>query len=182
MNTTLYMLYSQLFWPLLIAVLLFILNIFMNWVIFKKAGRPAWAAIVPFYSDYIIYEIFWGNGTLFLLPAGCTAMIFLPTIGSFFYVALVVIRALTMYKKCEAFGRGLDVAVGLFFLEPIFNILIAFKSGPYRGVPQDGFSYEQLNRKLGFDEWNRHESDAEKETRCGAEPSAFDEAESEREI
>lgn len=40
---------------LLIAYLVFYL--IGLWKLFKKAGRPGWAAIIPFYSDYVLIEM-----------------------------------------------------------------------------------------------------------------------------
>ena len=56
-------------------ILMFILVIFAicivmiiaEWKLFKKAGQPGWAAIVPFYNAYVLTKITWGNGWLFLL-------------------------------------------------------------------------------------------------------------------
>ena len=53
-------------------ILMFILVIFAicivmiiaEWKLFKKAGQPGWAAIVPFYNAYVLTKITWGNGWL----------------------------------------------------------------------------------------------------------------------
>ena len=39
-----------------------VLLIVAMWKIFQKAGKPGWAAIVPFYNSYVMYEITWGSG------------------------------------------------------------------------------------------------------------------------
>ncbi len=43
----------------LFVVATLILTIVGNWMLFKKAGRPGWAAIVPFYSVWLDYQIAW---------------------------------------------------------------------------------------------------------------------------
>ena len=78
---------------------------------FTKAGKPGWAAIVPFYNLYILFEITWGNGLLFLL-------MLIPIVNS-------IVAIITMVKLAKAFGKGGGFAVGLIFLSLIF-ILILF--------------------------------------------------------
>ena len=131
------------------AAILLIINVAAAWIIFRKARQPGWASIVPFYNDYITYKIFWGNGWMFLLPVACTVLSLIPAFGVLLGLAALVIRALTLYKKSESFEKGIGFAVGLFFIEPVFNAILAFGGSVYKGVPQDGFSYDQL--KVRFD-------------------------------
>ena len=115
-----------------------------NWKIFAKAGQPGWGSIIPFYANYIECKIFWGNGWLFLVPIACGLLNFLPLIGKLFAAVAIVFGFMTSFKKSESFGEGLGFAFGLFLLAPIFNMILAFGSYQYHGVPQDGTSYDQL--------------------------------------
>ena len=95
-------------------ILMFILVIFAicivmiiaEWKLFKKAGQPGWAAIVPFYNAYVLTKITWGNGWLFLLG-------FLP-LGN------IIFLIFTWIKLAKAFGKGGGYAAGLFFVPFIF--------------------------------------------------------------
>ena len=60
---------GMLYTMILLVIAYFVLKIVANWKIFEKAGQPGWASIVPFYSNYIEFNIYWGNGWLFLIPA-----------------------------------------------------------------------------------------------------------------
>ena len=71
----------------------------------------------------------------------------IPFWKGLFSLVAVVIYALTCYKKALAFGKGAGFAVGLFFLNPIFTMILAFGDYTYRGVPQDGTSYDQMKGK-----------------------------------
>ena len=57
--------FSLIFFAVELAIL--IVMIVATWKLYKKAGEPGWAAIVPFYNSYIMYKIsgkknlFWGN-------------------------------------------------------------------------------------------------------------------------
>ena len=79
-----------------------VLLIVAMWKIFQKAGKPGWAAIVPFYNSYVMYEITWGSGWRFL-------MLLIP-----FYNIILAIQ--TQVKLARAFGKSGGFAVGLIFL------------------------------------------------------------------
>lgn len=44
-----------------------ILIIIATWKLYEKAGEPGWASLVPFYRDYVMFKVSWGNGWYFLL-------------------------------------------------------------------------------------------------------------------
>ena len=52
---------GMLYTVILLVVAYFVLKIVANWKIFEKAGQPGWASIVPFYSNYIEFNIYWGK-------------------------------------------------------------------------------------------------------------------------
>ncbi len=129
----------------IISLALGVLLIVSMWMIFKKAGKPGWAAIVPFYNIYVEYEITWGSGWRFL-------MLLIP-----FYNIILAIQ--TQVKLAKAFGKGGGFAVGLIFLPYVFQPILAFSDAAYLGVPgkngyqqprQEGYapntgSYQQSN-------------------------------------
>ncbi|MEG2072803.1 MAG: DUF5684 domain-containing protein, partial [Oscillospiraceae bacterium] len=98
------------------------LTVVAKWFLYEKAGRAGWSAVIPFYTDYILYEITWGEGFLFFLH-------FIPIAG-------LVFDILTRVKLAGAFGKSGGWAVGLVFLNPIFISIMAFdKTVLYKGVP-----------------------------------------------
>lgn len=133
------------FWFVILAYSIF--NIVAGWKIFEKAGQPGWASIVPFYSSYIRYKIFWGNGWLFLIPVICTVLGGIPLLGTLLVIVGVIVNIVTLYKQSVAFGQGIGFTIGLFFLNPIFNMILAFGQYQYYGIPQDGYSYDQMKQK-----------------------------------
>ncbi len=134
---------------IVICVLILGIVITAEWRIFRKAGQPGWAAMIPFYNDYINYKIFWGNGQLFLLSLVLNVLGRLPVIGIIAFCASMALYAATQYKKSEAFGYGRPFAVGLLLCPMVFELILAFGKNEYLGVPQDGFSYDQLKEKYG---------------------------------
>ena len=134
---------------IIVCVVILVIVTVAEWRIFKKAGQPGWAAMIPFYNDYINYKIFWGNGFLFLLSLVLSVLCRLPVIGVLAVIADVIFYGATQYKKSEAFGHGLPFAVGLFICPLVFEMILAFGKDRYLGIPQDGFSYDQLKEKYG---------------------------------
>lgn len=105
-----------------IVLVISILTIVAFWKIFSKAGRPGWASIVPFYSQYCMFDIAWGNGWLFLLT-------FVPCVN-------FVIMIMLYLKLAKAFGKGTGFGIGLLFLNTIFVLILGFGGAQYIG-PQD---------------------------------------------
>ena len=118
----------------IISLALGVLLIVSMWMIFKKAGKPGWAAIVPFYNIYVEYEITWGSGWRFL-------MLLIP-----FYNIILAIQ--TQVKLAKAFGKGGGFAVGLIFLPYVFQPILAFSDAAYLGVP--GKNGYQQPRQEGY--------------------------------
>ncbi len=104
----------------IIGIACCVLVIVAMWKIFAKAGKPGWAAIVPFYNLYVLFEITWGSGIKFLL-------LLIP-------FANFVISIITMVKLAKVFGKGGGFAAGLIFLGPIFQLILAFGSAQYVGI------------------------------------------------
>lgn len=105
-----------------IALVICVLTIIAFWKVFTKAGKPGWASIIPFYSQYCMFDIAWGNGWLFLLT-------FVPCVN-------FVIMIMLYLKLAKAFGKGTGFGIGLIFLNTIFVLILGFSDAQYIG-PQD---------------------------------------------
>lgn len=98
------------FWILFMA--LSILMIVSLWKIFKKAGKPGWASIVPIYNIYIMCEIAEKEWWYVLLSC-------VPFVN--IYAMIVLYNG--MAKK---FGKGGGFVVGMFLLPVVFFPMLAF--------------------------------------------------------
>lgn len=108
-------------WMMLLSLAIGIFSIVCFWKIYSKANQPGWAAIVPFYDQYILYKITWGNGWFFLF--------------SFIPIANIVFGIITLVKLAKVFGKDGGWACGLIFLRPIFIAIMAFsKNIVYTGI------------------------------------------------
>lgn len=103
----------------LFAMAICVVTIVGMWKMFVKAGKPGWAAIVPFYNMYCLFDMAFGNGWLFLLT-------FVPC-------ANAIIIIILWFKLAKAFGQGVGFGFGLLFLNTIFMLILGFGSAEYVG-------------------------------------------------
>ena len=108
------------------SLVMFAYSVFLivcQWKMFEKAGQPGWAAIVPFYNTYKLFEISYGDGWKMLL-------LLIPIVNIF----VLIQQSL---KLAKAFGQSTAFGVGLIFLGPIFQTIIAFSKNIYYVGPFD---------------------------------------------
>src|SRR5947209_8410346 len=72
------------------------------WRTFEKAGKPGWAALVPFYNAWVAVEIV-------KKPAWWFIMLLIPLVG-------VVFAILICLEIAKCFGKGPGYGVGLALL------------------------------------------------------------------
>ncbi len=82
----------------LINIAILVLVIVARWQIFKKAGQPGWAAIIPFYSDYVLYKIA-GRKTFYWIVLGMGIVIVIS------YVAFISIALYALGGNIESLAR-----------------------------------------------------------------------------
>ena len=102
-----------------VGIVIAVLAIIGTWKVFTKAGIPGWASLVPFYSQYCLFQMAFGNGWLFLL---CLV----PCVN-------LVILVICYIKLAQSFGKGAGFGVGLIFLNPIFLMILGFGDSTYIG-------------------------------------------------
>ena len=103
-------------WISLVSILILV----CYWKLYEKAHEPGWAAIVPFYSSYVMFKVAFGNGWMFLL-------LLVP-------IANIVFLIMLPFKLAKAFGKSSGFGVGLWLLPIVFYPLLAFGKDEYIGV------------------------------------------------
>ena len=105
----------------MIGLVLAIIYIIAMWKMFVKAGRPGWAAIIPFYNLYIILKIAGKPGwwlLLFIIP-----------------VVNIIIHAFVSVGLAKAFNRSPAFGIILLWLFSFIGYLIlGFGKSVYSGV------------------------------------------------
>lgn len=153
---------------LIIACLLsvFTLTFCIRWFVFAKAGEKGWKALIPFYGDYIAFKLAW-DGKIFLtlligwgaaFLTGFTFGLISGDLGGNITILLGVVVAslhalanlILQFKLARAFGQGNYFALGLYFLAPAFNAILAFGDCQYKGVPKDdGIGVPKVLENIG---------------------------------
>ena len=110
----------------IIVLILSIVVIAGMWKIFEKAGKPGWAAIIPIYNTWVLFEITWGNGVYMLLMFAAI----IPLIGT---IVALVVSVMTMNKLAKVFGKDIVYTLGLIFLPVVFIPMLGFGKDEYNG-------------------------------------------------
>lgn len=115
---------------ILISILiLFVYRTLLRCVIYKKAGKHAWAPFVPIYRNVVMLKIC-GMSPWWLL------LLLIPVVG---WVLLFVVSVASKFMLSEAFGKGTIFAFGLWLLAPIFETILVFS----RKTKYVGFEIEE---------------------------------------
>lgn len=113
-------------------------------MIFLKAKRKSWAAIIPFYSNYVIFDIATGKGFLGVIYAFiwylrwffpiceliCNCDIVLLKICATCISLILVI--FMKFKLAKKFGHGIGFCLGLLLLPIIFYPILGFGESEYK--------------------------------------------------
>ncbi|MHC4284645.1 MAG: DUF5684 domain-containing protein, partial [Planctomycetota bacterium] len=105
---------------IVVFLILVLIQIISWWVLFEKAGRPGWAAIIPFYNIFVMAEI--GEQTTWVAVGACFGG-FIPIVGAIVEIACWIMISVGVAKT---FGRGVLFGIGLSFLPFIFYPILAF--------------------------------------------------------
>ena len=105
----------------LVSLACAVVKIIGLWNVFKKAGRGGWEAIIPVYSDWVLYEITGYPGWLSLL-------VLIPFFGS---MVAIVFHILAKIRLARAFKKSDGFAVGLILLEVVFYPMLGFDKSKY---------------------------------------------------
>lgn len=96
-----------------------IVMIIAQWKIFTKAGKPGWAAIVPFYNNWVMVEV---SG----LPGWYFALLFLP-------VANIVATFMIYIEVAKKFGKSTGFGVASVFFPFVCLPILGFGKSSYQG-------------------------------------------------
>lgn len=104
------------YWIVILAV--YVVVVIGLWKTFVKAGRPGWAALIPFYNIYVLLKIVGKPGWWLIL-------FFIPLVGLIVHI-LVSLRLAKAFGKSDVFGIFL-----LWLFGPIGFLILGFGSAKY---------------------------------------------------
>ena len=129
-------------WAFVLFILFYLLQIIAQWKLFTKAGEGGWKSLIPVYNYYTLFKITWSRTAFFVLAALLvgSALFLQNTDSGFCQVSGKICSALASlvtiietYKVSRAYGHGFPYFLGLFFLEPIFVMILGLGSSRYVG-------------------------------------------------
>jgi uncharacterized membrane protein (GlpM family) len=157
-NDEAFWIFFALFFIILIGISLIIsiITIVGQWQVFKKAGKPGWVSIIPFYNRWSLYEIM-GLNPLFslfniigsiIVAVGNSINFFGQAIDDVFVVFIGVIICLVSIvfniiaivfnikgslQLAKYFGKSDAYGIGLVFLPFVFYPMLGFdKKAKYK--------------------------------------------------
>ena len=108
----------------LIVVPLLLLFIVVGWTLFKKAGQPGWAILIPFYNLYVYTQVL--RRPKWWILVYCS--IGIPIAG---YLAIFFVSVIDNLRLARVFGKPPVFGVGLLLIPIIFTTILAFGSAEY---------------------------------------------------
>lgn len=111
---------------LIILLPLLILEIIAFWKLFKKAGKPGWASIVPFYNSWVLVEIAGLNWWWFLLIIANSIAAFLDidALTSIANIANLVCGFNCYYNISKKFNKDTTFSVFAGIFNFIFVLIL----------------------------------------------------------
>lgn len=91
------------------------------WKVFVKAGKPGWAAIVPIYNAWVLFEIGGEEGWKVLLSL-------IPVVGSIIVLIFTIKAYLEIARR---FGKSTGFGILMIFFAPIMFAILAFSDAQY---------------------------------------------------
>ncbi|MEA5454853.1 DUF5684 domain-containing protein [Sinomonas sp. JGH33] len=101
--------------------------------VFRKAGKPVWAAFVPYYNIYVLLDIVGRPSWWIWLYVGATVVGFIPFIGFLAWVGILVLQIFVMNDLAKSFGKDTAWTVGLVLLPVVFVSILGYGQSPYLG-------------------------------------------------
>lgn len=121
-----------------------ILLVIARWIVFSKAGEPGWKSIIPIYNTYTSYKIAWTTnmfwisliftflGNLFTAMSDDRFWSIAGMLGGICSLVAAVIAFGYSMNLAKSFGKGILFGIGLWLLEPIFTMILAFGPAQYQ--------------------------------------------------
>jgi len=89
------------------------------------AAQPGWAAIIPVYSTWVLFEI-----------TGFPGWIALLSLVPFINIVPAVLALVATVKLAQRFGKGIGFGIGMIFLPFIFMPILGYGKAQY--TPEGG--------------------------------------------
>ena len=114
---------------IIIAVIVLAITALMivsTWKIFKKAGKPGWAAIIPFYNTFVMVEVIQRPAWMFWTYLGLSLTSYLPMIGYLTGIGVFIFSIIWALDLAKVFGQSTGFGVANIFFPFVTYPILAF--------------------------------------------------------
>ena len=105
----------------LFCIALAVFMIVSMWKVFEKAGKPGWAALIPVYDIYVLFEIGGQKGAY-------AFFIFIPFVGG---IIAFVFEVMALLELAKRFGKDTTFGVLSIFFPIVTFPILAFSDAKY---------------------------------------------------
>ena len=112
---------------LVISLAISVFEIIAMWKVFVKAGKPGWAALIPFYNEWTLFEI---GGQ----PGAYIFFMFIPCAGPILYLVFEIKALLEIAKR---FGKDTTFGVLSIFFSFVTFPILAFSDAKYNVAAEE---------------------------------------------
>lgn len=150
----------------IICLAIAIVQIIGTWKILEKGGKPGWAALIPFYNQWVLSEMVgvWPYWVLIVL--GFSLVSSVPLVGLVSVAVSIYFSVLLNVSLARAFGKEDSYAVGLILLAPVFYAILGFGKDEFKGQnPMNDVVKEKLSGAANSN--NASNKDTKFCTSCG---------------
>lgn len=130
---------------ILFVVYVILLPFIAAWKLFKKVGIPGWKALIPVYSEYLMFKIVGMPAIISTIVYASYTIInaivkditkepnYLVIIFVLISVTYMIFDIIKAIKLGKVFGKKKGFIVGLILLGPIFEIILGMGKSKYIG-------------------------------------------------
>ncbi len=124
-----------------IRLIYYIFYMFGAYRVFQKCGVAGWKAFIPVYNLYVQYGLTWQSfmAIVYLVVTFLYAWLsgadstMLVALGTVCNLASSLILLVGNIKLSKSFGHGVPFGLGLYFLQPVFIMILGFGADTYIG-------------------------------------------------
>jgi hypothetical protein len=140
----------------IVSIAIAVVMVASLWRIFVKAGKPGWAALIPYYNMFVLIQIskrpvwliifFIPTFTFSLLSIILDPFTLIGLLGTLIFIkpifdlVALIAYVFVAYGLARAFGKGMLDTVLLTILAPIWYPIFAFDSNTYKVSQQQSIS------------------------------------------
>lgn len=111
-----------------------VISVIGLWGMFKKAGEEGWKSIIPVYNLYTLMEIV-GMSPVWLIVLIAVVVLspIVQSLSAIFYLIVLYFSVILCGSIAKSFGKSEAFGFGLYFLSPIFYLILGVGSSKYLG-------------------------------------------------